>query len=68
MRVPRPVRARDHQDQLSSPTITESSAMRLGRGGRARLARVARNHHPAISGKTACSPRVNTIVRVWVRS
>lgn len=59
-----PVRARDHQDQFTNPTMIESSAMRLGRGGRARLARVARNHHPAIRGKTDCSPRVNTIVRV----
>lgn len=50
MRVPAPVRARVHQDQLNREVIIISSPMRLGRGGRARLARLAKNHHVVASG------------------
>lgn len=45
-----------------------SSPKRLGRGGRARLARVKMNHHVVIRGRAICSPRASSIVRVCVRS
>lgn len=64
IRVPAPVRARVHQDQLKRETIIISSPMRLGRGGRARLARLAINHHVVIRGSAICSPRARTIVRL----
>jgi len=44
------------------------SPMRLGRGGSAKLARLAINHHVVIRGSTICSPRARTIVRLCVRS
>lgn len=48
--MPAPVRARVHQDQLNKDVIIISSPMRLGRGGRARFARLAINHHVVIRG------------------
>lgn len=48
--VPAPVRARVHQDQLNNEVMIISSPIKFGRGGRARLARLARNHHAAIKG------------------
>lgn len=45
-----------------------SSPIRLGEGGRARFARLARNHEVAISGRMICIPRARRRVRVWVRS
>lgn len=45
-----------------------SSPIRFGRGGSAKFARLATNHHTAASGKITCSPRARTIVRLWVRS
>lgn len=66
--MPVPVKRRDHQDQLNRLVITISSAIRLGSGGRARLARLAINHQAAIRGRATCRPRASTIVRVWVRS
>lgn len=68
MRVPVPVRRRVHQDQLIREIIIISSPMRLGKGGRARLARFEINHHDAIRGRAAWRPRASSIVRVWVRS
>lgn len=68
MRVPAPVSAIVHQDQLNSEVIIISSPMRFGSGGSARLARLAINHHAVIRGRTICSPRARTIVRLWVRS
>lgn len=44
------------------------SPMRLGRGGSAKLARLAINHHVVIRGSTICRPRARTIVRLCVRS
>jgi len=64
IKVPVPVRAIVHHDQLSILTIIIISAMRFGRGGSARLARLAINHHAAIRGRAICSPRASTIVRV----
>lgn len=45
-----------------------SSPIRLGRGGRARFAKLETSHHTAVSGKMTCRPRARTIVRLWVRS
>lgn len=68
MRVPVPVMAIVHQDQLNSPVMIMSSAMRFGRGGRARLARLAMNHQVVIRGRAIWSPRARIIVRLCVRS
>lgn len=68
MRVPAPVRARVHHDQLKREVIIINSPMRLGSGGSARLARVEINHHAVMSGRAICSPRARTIVRLCVRS
>lgn len=56
------------QDQLNKEVIIISSPIRLGSGGRARLAKLARSHQEAIRGRIICRPRVTTSVRVWVRS
>lgn len=64
MSVPAPVMASVHQDQLNKDVIMISSPIRLGRGGKARLARLAMNHHVVIRGKIICSPRANTMVRL----
>jgi len=66
--VPAPVRIRVQGDQSNIVQITISSAIRLGRGGSARFARLAINHEVAISGRAICSPRAKTIVRLCVRS
>lgn len=68
IKVPVPVRARVHGDQLNIAVIITSSPIKLGRGGSARFARLAVNHHVAVSGKIICSPRAKIIVRLWVRS
>ena len=68
MRVPAPVRIRVQGDQSNIVQITISSAIRLGRGGSARFARLAINHEVAIRGRAICSPRAKTIVRLCVRS
>lgn len=68
MRVPAPVRARVHQDQLNKEVIIISSPIKFGRGGRARLARLAINHQAAIRGRAIWRPRARIIVRLWVRS
>lgn len=54
--------------QLNSEVMIISSPIRLGSGGSARFAKVATNHHALISGRRACNPRVNLMVRLWVRS
>lgn len=64
MRVVAPVSRRVHQDQLNKEIINISSPIRLGKGGKARLARVARNHHVIISGDNTCKPRARIIVRL----
>lgn len=43
---------------------TNNSPIRLIVGGRARLVRLARSHHVAISGKNVCKPRAKIIVRL----
>lgn len=45
-----------------------SSPIRFGRGGSARFARLAMNHHAVIRGKTIWRPRAKIIVRLCVRS
>lgn len=62
--VPVPVRARVHHDQLKRDVIIINSPIRLGSGGSARFARLARNHQAAISGSAICSPRARTMVRL----
>lgn len=66
--VPRPVRISVHIDQLNNDVIIISSPIRLGRGGSAKLARLAINHHVAIRGRTVWRPRAKSIVRLCVRS
>lgn len=66
--MPDPVRARVQGDQLNSEVIIISSPMRLGRGGRARFARLLINHQVAIKGRMVCMPRASIIVRLCVRS
>ena len=66
--VPVPVSAMVHQDQLKSEVMIISSPIRLGSGGRARLARLAINHQAVIRGRTICIPRASIIVRLCVRS
>lgn len=68
MRVPAPVSSRVHQDQLNREVIIINSPIRLGSGGRARLAKLAINHHVVISGRAICRPRARISVRLWVRS
>lgn len=68
MSVPAPVSASVHQDQLNREVIIISSPIRLGSGGRARLARLAINHHVVIRGRTICRPRARSMVRLCVRS
>lgn len=68
IRVPTPVRAIVHHDQFSREVIIINSPIRLGRGGSARLAKLEINHQVAINGRTVCSPRARTIVRLCVRS
>lgn len=48
--------------------MISSSPSKLIDGGRARLARLARIHQVAMSGKIVCSPRVIIMVRLWIRS
>jgi len=52
IRVPVPVSSKVHHDQLNRDEIIISSPIRLGRGGKARLARLAVNHHVVIRGRT----------------
>lgn len=68
IRVPAPVKTSVHGDQLNIAVMMKSSPIRFGRGGRARLARLAMNHHVAVKGKIICRPRARIIVRLWVRS
>lgn len=49
--VPSPVKTSVHIDQLNKDEIIISSPIRFGRGGRARLARLAVNHHAVIRGR-----------------
>lgn len=66
--MPSPVIIMVQGDQLNSEAIIISSPQRLGVGGRAILNRFNRSHQAAISGRAICSPRVNNIVRLCVRS
>lgn len=68
IRVPAPVRAMVHHDQLKRETMITSSPIKLGSGGRARFARLAINHQAAMRGRIICSPRAKRSVRLWVRS
>lgn len=66
--VPSPVRIIVQLDQLNIDVIIISSPIRLGVGGRARLARLARNHQVPISGRIICIPRASSKVRLCTRS
>lgn len=66
--MPSPVRAMVHQDQLNMEAMIISSPMRLGSGGRAKLARLAMNHQVVMSGRAICRPRASSMVRLCVRS
>lgn len=58
------MRAIEGLDQENVAITINNSPMRLIRGGRAKLARLANSHHVAISGKIICSPRAMIIVRL----
>lgn len=58
------MRAIEGFDQENVAITINNSPMRLIRGGRAKLARLANSHHVAISGKIICSPRAMIIVRL----
>lgn len=49
--VPVPVNIMVQGDQLKRVVIIMSSPIRFGRGGSARLARLAMNHQAAVNGK-----------------
>lgn len=55
-------------DHLNREVIIRSSPIRLGVGGKARFARLMRNHEVPIKGRIICIPRVKSNVRLWVRS
>lgn len=58
------IRAIEGVDQENVAITINSSPMRLIRGGKAKLAKLASSHHVAISGKIICSPRAKIIVRL----
>lgn len=58
------IRVMEGFDQEKVAIIINSSPMRLIRGGKAKLAKLANSHHVAISGKIICSPRAIIIVRL----
>lgn len=66
--MPNPVSAIVHHDQLSRDVMIINSPIRLGSGGKARLAKLEINHQVAIRGRIVWSPRARTMVRLWVRS
>lgn len=68
IKVPSPVSVMVQGDQLNRVVIIISSPIKLGRGGNAKLARLAINHQTAVRGKITCNPRARTMVRLWVRS
>lgn len=63
-----PIRTMVMLDHENEAITTNSSPIRLIVGGKARLVRLASNHHAAISGRSVCSPRARIIVRLWMRS
>lgn len=62
--VPKPVKISVHEDQSKRQVIINNSPIKLGRGGKAKLARVAINHHIVIKGRRICKPRARTMVRL----
>lgn len=68
IKVPTPVNRSVHCDQLNRAVIIINSAIELGIGGSARLARLAISHQVVIKGSAICRPRARTIVRLCVRS
>lgn len=66
--MPAPVKMRVQGDQLNIAVIIISSPIRLGRGGKAKFAKLAINHQVAVNGRIICIPRARIIVRLWVRS
>ena len=62
------MRRRVQCDQLNMVVMIISSPIRLGRGGRARLAKLATNHQVVIRGRIICIPRARSMVRLCVRS
>lgn len=59
-----PIRIIVALDHEKADIITSSSPIRLIVGGRAKLVRLARSHHVAISGRSVCRPRARIIVRL----
>ncbi len=63
-----PVRIIVKFDHVKVDRIINSSPIKLIDGGKAKLVKVARVHHMAISGRIDCRPRARIIVRLWIRS
>lgn len=59
-----PVRIIVKFDHVNDDRIIYSSPIKLIVGGRAKLVRLARVHHIAISGNMDCRPRAKIIVRL----
>lgn len=62
--TPVPVSTIVQFDHLNREEIMSSSPIRLGLGGRARLARLARNHDVPMSGRIIWVPRARSSVRL----
>lgn len=58
------IRVIEGLDQENVAMTINNSPIRLIRGGKAKLARLANSHHVAISGKIICSPRAIIMVRL----
>lgn len=63
-----PIRIIVMLDHENEDMITNNSPIRLIVGGRARLVRLASNHHIAISGRSVCRPQARIIALLWVPS
>lgn len=59
-----PIRIMVMLDHENEAITTNNSPTRLIVGGKARLVKLASNHHAAISGSNVCRPRARIIVRL----
>ena len=60
----RPINSIVMFDQENDDEIINNSPINLIVGGRARLVRLAKIHHEAITGSMVCKPRARIIVRL----
>lgn len=59
-----PIRAIVMLDHEKDAIMMRSSPTRLIVGGKAKLVRLAINHHAAMRGRTVCNPRASSMVRL----